>query len=728
MASEEAAMAMAGPAIQRAITKYDMDGKHGVAWEAIVAAVEPYPALCWEQEIMPGQAACFPANRGGAGFSLQTAYANAGMHFASGYSYKKAAMDNWSVQVLSGTHAALESQEFNRRQDEASGIPSVSQHLVDTFGGSHGQGFLRAVVAGLPCDDKRLAPTGFLDKNYLVEVQPGLRQALKGLPFKVLSARLVAKFPDIVNIGSKALNTKGTTCITELEGMLTMHSCFQAAKKTCKEMTDDDAWERAQCEASRAEPFWAGWASSLKGAAMGVSMDQLREAISMQAIGIKHPEGASPSYGHLGGNFLHKVGALKWSDLVPHTNVRMACIMAALNAPVDKVLDGRCVLLTAQDIGKLMAKQNTSIVAEAEKMLLNAKQLAEDIQLPFQQRMRLLLKFDSHVIYHLLGKGWASKYNVIFHQLADVGRWFMDEVTKVVGHFVMWEWGTSGSASAEPAKAAGETPTQPVDLKSPAFQLGKLGFEVDGHVHKKKPDEGEKVFMWRIVDITDMVVHLKATGMHAADQELKVPVEDFKGAWGVTKAKAQTLVDYASALPEDSLQWEIEGVKATVTLALRQLWAKHAKDQTPPNIEIFSNPSVVKVCSNFQAGKLLLIPATRLIKDRTKGEIPKVPERGLDLGVMIQAPFETVAFTLMPTFVTKGDAKFVAPFWAVPKRGDEGPNMVLTKVKVTINNVEINIPVMKNKRALTSGEELQLCTPKRDSEAAKGANKKQKCS
>ena len=225
-------------------------------------------------------------NRGGFGVSVNDALNNAEKHVAAGYSYQKACMDAWAVDLEDGSDEHARTVEFNNKISIGAGLPPAARLSLASFGGSHRNVFLRSVIAELQCSQTLLAPSGVLDAEYLVRKCPQLEVALQnGLEWNVISAEVVRAFPDLIPLAQKALNTRGTTDISEMEGLMTQYGVFEA----CIRNGDDRATAiaTAVAESVKAEPFWSSWAKSLGKFTEKCTKEQLQELCEMRAAAFK---------------------------------------------------------------------------------------------------------------------------------------------------------------------------------------------------------------------------------------------------------------------------------------------------------------------------------------------------------------------------------------------------------------------------------------------------------
>ena len=198
----------------------------------------------------------------------------------------------------------------------------------DDDGGTHENVYLRAILDGLQCSDEFIAPSGYLDQQFLIGKWPGIEEALtKGLEWSVISYEVIKArkrrrrrgrrrrgrrrrstivyrlsfidddddvteaFPQIIEIGYKALNRTDTSEVSELEGIMTMHSIFERIVKdmSCEVLAQQQkaAWDTAVQEATLTNPFWLSWAQALRKFASVVPKEIIEEARDMKVATFK---------------------------------------------------------------------------------------------------------------------------------------------------------------------------------------------------------------------------------------------------------------------------------------------------------------------------------------------------------------------------------------------------------------------------------------------------------
>ena len=168
--------------------------------------------------------------------------------------YRKACQDAWAIGFQKDSpHDANTAR--NAAWSEVVGLPAPQPMVGNTFGSSHQNVFLRAILARKQCDIQTLAPCGVLDPDELMKRFPGLRKSLtEGLQWQIIHPSVVAKWPMIVAIGQKALNFRGTQDVHEFEAMLEMLNTFDHYQN--QGLRDDAAWEAALSDVMLNDSCW----------------------------------------------------------------------------------------------------------------------------------------------------------------------------------------------------------------------------------------------------------------------------------------------------------------------------------------------------------------------------------------------------------------------------------------------------------------------------------------
>ena len=172
------------------LVAHDMDGicaqfehqkEPRSAWESFCNVMQPFPSLLWEQHVPPNQMGVNEGNRKGLGIHFTKCVSNAEVHCDEGYSYQKACEGAWAISTPPPPHDQR-GKDFNTMLVATQpGLPPLERMIGESIGAGHQNGFLRAANAGSACYSKTLAPSGFLDKQYLNAKSDQLKLALTGL-------------------------------------------------------------------------------------------------------------------------------------------------------------------------------------------------------------------------------------------------------------------------------------------------------------------------------------------------------------------------------------------------------------------------------------------------------------------------------------------------------------------------------------------------------------------
>ena len=361
----EAALSAIDGAMQSIKAEYAATGQLVGAWEKIVNALEPHRSLLFKQTCSPDRVGVLPQNRPGLRLSVSKTYLNAARHCMAGWSYKKASAGAWATTPPSANQELQNyitvNAEISENQPE---FPPLSDHALFSFGGSHGNGFLRAVLGGSVCMVESLAKGGYLDKDALQHQHPIIALALdQGLEWNVVHHEVFTRWPWALTIGQKALNNNGASEISEMEGMLSISQSLEGFARSG--MLEGERKTAAAVDAKRMDAFWGGWSEALVDFSAAVCYEQLKEASDSLSCILK-----SADQRFLGGAYIQRAASLSWPNaVVPMSRVRMAAVTANLLSPMSRLQDGKCTLIKDSVLLKLTQKSNQDAVLLAEKMM-----------------------------------------------------------------------------------------------------------------------------------------------------------------------------------------------------------------------------------------------------------------------------------------------------------------------------------------------------------------------
>jgi len=325
-----------------------------------------------------------PCNRGGVGLVTSKAIANAEQHCDAGFSYAKACSGAVQFQPPPNEN---EHKRFNVDicSSQAIAIPRLSLLQGMSIGASHVNCFLRLVIGASECSSKKLAPHGRLNADELGARQPGLKQALfKGLKWTVLHWCIEERWPELPAIGQKFYNWRGTSEISEWEGLMTIAESATSAAKA----GNTDPWKSACRAAIAARPFWSTWSTAMKDFAESVGVDQLKELSRILEVCQTSPPDAAMTYGRSGSQFYEAARKAKWNGLGQYPMCRMAMLTANSLCPFQEMEDGLARLIRASDFTKLTKKDSAPVIELAAQMMEGARTMSA--QLPEPARLRLI--------------------------------------------------------------------------------------------------------------------------------------------------------------------------------------------------------------------------------------------------------------------------------------------------------------------------------------------------
>ena len=266
---------------------------------------------------------------------------------------------------------------------------------------------------------------------------------------------------------------------------------------------------------------------------------------------------------------------------------------------------------------------------------------------------------------------------------------------------------SGGSAAAKPTLV----PDSVEEMKSKMHQAAKLGFMVDAYIAPKQQTETQT---YKIIAVseTDLEVNLIEAGS-VKGEKLTITWDKVFADWRLHKGKVTAKMTGWSheqkCSPLHSKLWLFEGAKGAITMALIAEYA--SKEHLVDGLEMLQHPTSVRANRDFKAGELQLIPASQRI-ERKQGD------KGVPVGRFALSGEDKTQLTplfVMPQFVpptnAQGEANktpWVAPFWAVVGAADANDsNMDLGYIKHELNGYTVYVPVLKNTKKLTAGDELK---------------------
>ena len=695
--------------ITKVLSECKKSGQVVVAWGKLQDVLGKQPALMWKARVPPRFVGCSSENRGGMGFMASTAISNGVKHLDAGYSLCLADQGNWCTQVA---QQDMESAKFNNSLSDKQGLPHLLQTQVQTWGGTHQNVFLRCVLGEVEYYHPKWAPSGNFDPQHLIKEVPDLGKVLKdGLEYSIISSRLVKKFPEVVHIGSKALNIKGTAEISELEGMLHFSQAYGAALQSGS--SEKDAAATAIAELHKIEPFWNGWAKSVGDFSKCVAKEQLIEAVGIKGI-IPVPVGMGPTYGHVGGAFLSKLANLTFmKTLSSMPRLRLAAYLAQLYSPLDKVIDGKYGFLNTSDLTKLSTKALADIAMEAENILSAARDEVKVAEIPQKLKSQVILDLDASVIYIMIGG--KMKMSRINSQAKTVQACYKIFQNTLAAHIFALT-GEGDPCKHDPscdeiydehnAAALACVGNSVEHLSSGLVHVSALGYTVGAFVKfvlKAKGGASHSTKMlWKVASMNNEFANLTPTGSEAPNVDpVSVSLLELKETWALQKAPVeQHLMDISSF--QFTTGMKLEFAKAKVLMVMcEQANELLSLDQ----FQIWGNPVMVKSKVKFTKGALKIPYITSSM--RFEKVDPRVTFLGAwkpainQLGDIFEMGGQKYACTL------GAPPKFNSLFSIIPKAEPGSSNLQFSFLKAG----DIRIPMLINSTVIKPGDELtkQFC-------------------
>ena len=657
---------------------------------------------------------------------LSKSYNNAESHLEVGWSYAKASEHAYAFSQLPND---AEQVAFNlqARQVQSGEIPPLTAVVGNSFGANHVNVFVRCVKAEVKCDNKNIAPTGRLDRVKLCAKSDGLAKAVDiGLDWTFLHGQLAKRWPMIPVIGQKALNYRGHSEITEIEGLVTMGETAERNSKLVTGKHDTQKlWQDAVKESVAAKPFWLQWAFDMGEFAKSVGADQIKEAAKIIEVCARTPPESSDSFGHCGSAFFAALRKLVWKgQLIQFQRVKMACIIAQLGlCPFTAVKENLASLIRASDLSKLMQKQMLPLVEAAECMMEGARVMVA--HMPDTDRYWALGWHDARVLCHLIGRSETLEEKS-YNNLQAVGQVLVDELNNRDGHEPLtnpWkildcekerEKKPAADKKNKPRKSA-DTVSNPFEMavegiaekKSMVHQLGKQGFVNGANVRKRKQKDAEidDTAVYKILRVdSDGVVIQPGHGSVAAQS--CIPLVDVKKLLSVTSSKVQSKVNFETCSPKDHHGWALDYATAHVTVGLRDLFFASDVGKTS-SITIMQNPKSVIAQIKFAKHALTLVPGTQHVsvfkKAKDGTDTPRYSVASCDKVIELR-PHESLA---PPT--DDVHTGFVAAFWSVQRaETEEEANMELINKSMKVGAQTLAIPMMRNTKVVPIGAALLL--------------------
>ena len=264
--------------------------------------------------------------------------------------------------------------------------------------------------------------------------------------------------------------------------------------------------------------------------------------------------------------------------------------------------------------------------------------------------------------------------------------------------------------AAASASVVADKPQTIAGAKDPILRLGSVGFEVGKFVARKGQDESIKIH--EIIALKDGYMTAKPVDPAAAEP-IQITFDSVVQEWAIKKYKPPVKMHWMGNSALDSAAWELDALKAAVTLGLRNLCQTHEK-RLQPNIQCIDSPKSVVYTgsSDIKQGELVLVPATKTVDIRGCSAAP--PTGGLELGVFtMSSSGDKIRIHLMPMITWKPDndltENWVQPYWFVTRAAKPGnANMKIAKCDIQVSGINLSVPCMHNTKKVKTGDTLLM--------------------
>ena len=383
------------------------------AWEEVKELLKANN-LAWVQQVPPEHVGTHRQNRSGEGVGAIQAHSHGNDICQQGWSWQKAS-DAVAVEYINGDS---ESDTFNTMLVELSDgmLPPLASLKLLTISASHTNAFLRSVKAQTKSGCPQLADArGMLNLDTICLNRSGLREAIThGLKWLVLSNKCVEKFPRLIDMCQKSMNTHARETQSEIEVMLSM---LQQAQ------VPNPDWQAIETAAKFPNPPCKKWIPALAEYVRQHGGAGLLEDINLfsRTIGGNKDQAAAGSKKMLGSEFWSKLNAVNWGGGKKMPYTMASTIKANLASPPHKVVDGFCKLVESRHIGTLSVSGNRKMVEQAEALMTDMRAVVAHLSMSPSQRARVLGKLDVRCVCHVLKLGKVAE-GVEFKSIDDIAQ------------------------------------------------------------------------------------------------------------------------------------------------------------------------------------------------------------------------------------------------------------------------------------------------------------------
>ena len=241
-------------------------------------------------------------------------------------------------------------------------IPALQRLAYLSVGASHTNSFLRAVKAGcrtcVETLNEQCGGSCNLNQHALTQRRPEFQRALSnGIKFLCIHWQAQFAWPDLPRFLQSSKNAEVKGQQSEIEILLRLHTgmMFHVKQKS------EPGWDEIEAHATRSMPTCKAWikpmSAFVKKYSGGERAPLLHELSRFQRAFGCNEAGATRT---LGSEFFIKLMGLPFRPGAAYPLVVTSAIKANLISPANKVVDGRCVLITPTDLSKLGQKKRSS--------------------------------------------------------------------------------------------------------------------------------------------------------------------------------------------------------------------------------------------------------------------------------------------------------------------------------------------------------------------------------
>ena len=671
--------------------------------------------LAHDMILAPEQLGIHPDNRGRYGINEETVHALGADILGAGWNPEEI-VSPWCVEDDPATRYI---EKFNIDHASASEylapVPPMTIR-AGTLTNSHLVLLLKAIKAGVRSDRDALCVDGKMSLAHIEQVSPGMARACtEGWKWCVLHHSTKSIYGSkLFSFLSDAKNVKLGRGETEMQVMLKV---FHLA-------AEGETWENIHSAMGLTKPACQDYIPSIiafvREFGGGVSAGFVKDLALFHA---KHV----PNERCIKGQFLDSVTRAKLPSKCPL--LRYSLIKAEYTCPPGKVFGKECKFISKSEIDSL-GKKNAEAAAEAEEVLARSRIMASACPtLSETNKVKLFAKLDVGIVRAILKKPGSVDKTVLSEASA-----FVDQLKALVGDdSIANPWGERAETQNDDVNASKPTPADN------AMQE----FSVSG-VHLP-PDlsEGFKAAGFEIG--VEIVPKAKATDIHVVTEvgsEIVVKrVADEEVSRMSLSRFTTTFTKYAEAWypiadPGQHEGFKSFGNKAAIAYALSSI-----SPSAHPKIKCMHKPTKKVVSDDhYKTGQLILTPdALSVMCTRDATKIPSS-------AAIVTADFddELTYFVPPPSVSHDPEKKTLVPgYWLVRASSDDSEvNMVQAKATVKVSSTgivmpkaspqtpasaQVQIPILKNKKALTAGMELVVaCPPPEESESKPKAKRARK--